>query len=210
MKSDDMSSLKRILASRANGARSKGPKTPDGKRRSSSNALRHGLLANSVLVGAESRPQFDSLVASHLERFDPVDGVEFGMIEEMASSYWRMRRLWAIERRLVDDTLARQDQNTDELDRLTAAFSALAATPELALLHRYETRLHRIYQRALDNLLTLREPELPKEPSPISEQCPPVAQLPGSVTVREEVDLPNPRIPQFCSDGPSAREIMKN
>ena len=168
-----MSSLRRIRASRANGARSKGPKTPEGKRRSSSNALRHGLLADCVLVGSESRSQFDSLVAGHLDRFAPVDGVEFGMIEEMASAYWRIRRLWAIERRLFDDSLARQDEKTDDLGRLAAAFSALAATPDLALIHRYETRLHRIYQRGLHNLLLLRlnQPTPAALPEPQNTPC---------------------------------------
>jgi hypothetical protein len=65
----------------------------------------------------------------------------------------------------------------DETARIAAAFSELAATPELNLLHRYEARLHRIYQRALFNLALLGERELPKEPSPISEHL--VVQVPG-------------------------------
>jgi hypothetical protein len=67
----------------------------------------------------------------------------------------------------------------DEAARIAAAFSHLAASPELNLLHRYEARLHRIYQRALDNLLILRDPELPKEPSPISEHQPPGPRSPA-------------------------------
>jgi hypothetical protein len=79
----------------------------------------------------------------------------------------------------------------DEAARIAAAFSELAATPELNLLHRYETRLHRIYQRALYNLALLGNCELPKEPSPISEHQ--VLQLPSGAGVRE-VDIPTPRI----------------
>ena len=37
-------------------------------------------------------------------------------------------------------------------------------------MHRYETRLHLMYQRALHNLLLLRTAVIPNEPSPISEQ----------------------------------------
>jgi hypothetical protein len=163
-----MSSLRRINASRANGRLSKGPATSDGQGRSSANAIRHGLLAKCVVLENESGPCFDRLVTEHTRRFAPADGVEFGMIEEMAAAYWRMRRAWAIENRLMEKALRHQPPG-DEAARIAAAFSELAATPELNLLHRYEARLHRIYQRALFNLTLLGERELPNEANPISE-----------------------------------------
>ena len=185
-----MSSLRRINSSRANAARSRGPITPQGKQRASANALRHGLLAECVVLENESNQCFDDLVTQHIQRFAPADGVGFAMIEEMVAANWHMRRAWAIENRLMDQAIRNQPPG-DQMSRLADAFSQLAASPKLNLLHRYEARLHRIYQRALDNLLLLRQPELPnetecpgdlaveeaheavlpKEPSPISEQC---------------------------------------
>ena len=151
-----MSSLRRILSSRANGAKSRGPVTPEGKRKvARQNAIRHGLLADCVVLRNESGQAFQALLSHHLDRLAPADGVEFGMIEEMAAAYWRMRRAWAIETRLLDDAVDAQNA-PDELGRIAAAFSGLAASPELALLHRYETRLHLMYQRGLHNLLLLR------------------------------------------------------
>jgi hypothetical protein len=173
-----MSSLRRINSSRANGARSRGPITPQGKERSSANALRHGLLAKCVVLENESSQCFDDLVTQHIQRFAPADGVEFAMIEEMVAANWRMRRAWAIENCLMEKAIRNQPPG-DEVARIAAAFAELAASPELNLLHRYEARLHRMYRRALNNLAILGEPELPKEPSPISEQCAPVAQVPG-------------------------------
>jgi len=173
-----MRSLRRINSSRANGARSRGPITPEGKERASTNALRHGLLAKCIVLENESSECFDELVTQHQERFAPADGVEFAMIEEMVAANWRMRRAWAIENRLMEKAIRNQPPG-DEAARIAGAFSDLAASPELNLLHRYEARLHRIYQRALENLLVLGEPELPNEPNPISEQCAPVAQGPG-------------------------------
>jgi len=162
-----MSSLRRIIASRANGARSHGPETPEGKRRSSQNALSHGLLSDCVVLQCESREAFEDLLAQHIEHFGPLDGVEFGMIEEMASSYWRLRRLWAIENCLLEESLAAEPAG-DDVSRIAAAFRKLAASPELALIHRYETRLHMMNQRALHNILLLRAAGIPNEPSPIS------------------------------------------
>jgi hypothetical protein len=65
--------------------------------------------------------------------------------------------------------------------RIAAGFRQLAASPELALLHRYETRLHMMYQRALHNILLLRtlvvpNDGIPNEPSPISEQLDTVSE----------------------------------
>jgi hypothetical protein len=154
-----MSSRRRIRTSRANGARSRGPITPEGKRRSAANATRHGLLAKCVVLENESAESFEALLAHHLKRFGPLDEVEFGMLEEMAAAYWRMRRAWAIETRLIEDGMQTQTA-ADAIGRLTAAYSELATGPQLALLQRYESRLHRMYHRGLTNLLLLREDRL--------------------------------------------------
>ena len=166
-----MSSLRRVLSSRANGARSRGPATSEGKRRSAYNALRHGLLAKCVVMTGESGENFELMLRQHVDRFAPLDGVEFGMIEEMASSYWRLRRAWAVETRLLDDALSAQASG-DQLGRIAAAFGDLASQPRLALLLRYQSTLHRAYQRALRNLLMLRK-VCETNPVPESDTMPP-------------------------------------
>jgi hypothetical protein len=54
------------------------------------------------------------------------------------------------------------------MDRIANAFAELAAKPSLGLMHRYQTRLHLNYQRALHNMLLLRAAAVPNKPSPIS------------------------------------------
>ena len=49
-----MSSERQIAANRANGALSEGPVTPEGKRRSSRNAVKSGIYTNAVLINGES------------------------------------------------------------------------------------------------------------------------------------------------------------
>jgi hypothetical protein len=158
-----LSSLRRILASRANGARSRGPVSAEGKSRVSFNALRHGLLARCVVLRNESPEAFQGLLADYLAHFQPVDNVELGMIEEMLSAFWRQRRAWAIETCTIDTAVAREPAGSDEISRLTAAYTT---APQLALIERYETRLHRIFQRALSNLALMRTfPALGSAPS---------------------------------------------
>jgi hypothetical protein len=88
----------------------------------------------------ESPEGFEAVPSDHLTRLQPADGVEFGMVEEMVASHWRLRRAWAIETRLLENE-AEAQTSPDPLDRMTKAFSDLAATPSLGLLHRYQTRL---------------------------------------------------------------------
>jgi hypothetical protein len=132
------------------------------------------MRAKCTVLQSETAENFEILLGQHLEKFAPVDGVEFGMIEEMASSYWRLRRTWSIEKDLFDKAIIKQP-DADNLSRLTGAYTELAETPRLQLLNRYQTALHKMYQRALYNLLLLRdiEPdnaELRNEPVPISGQ----------------------------------------
>jgi hypothetical protein len=165
-----MSSLRRTLASRANGARSRGPKTPQAKERSAQNASRHGLLARCIVLQNESAEAFQAIMAQYIDRFQPADDVEMALVEEMAAAFWRQRRSWAIETRLFDNAIE-TDLSPDAIGRIAGAFSTLAATPSLALIHRYETRLHNIYQRALRSLLLLRAERMPNEPNPDSEHA---------------------------------------
>ena len=102
-----MISQKRILAARANGALSRGPKTPEGKARSR-NAVRSRRLTDGVVLGQESREAFQELFNFHVDCFSPLDDVEMGMVEEMASAYWRLRRNWAIENYLLESAAAAQ------------------------------------------------------------------------------------------------------
>ena len=150
-----MSSLRRISSSRANGALSRGPVTIDGKKRSAMNALSHGLLARTTLMRGEWAEGLEGFLDQYVDRLAPVDAVEYGYVEEMVAARWRLRRLWAIETRTLENEAAAQTDG-DPLDRIAAAFAQLAEKPHPDLLHRYEMRMHLIYQRALQNLILLR------------------------------------------------------
>jgi hypothetical protein len=54
-----MSSFKQIEANRRNALKSTGPTTPEGKRRSRCNALRHGLTAETVIAALENSHDYE-------------------------------------------------------------------------------------------------------------------------------------------------------
>jgi hypothetical protein len=77
----------------------------------------------------------------------------------------------------------------DPLGRFAQAFSALAASPQLGLMHRYETRLHMMFQRALSNFLLVRDAAIPNEPSPDSEQSDETEETGTAVISRDESEI---------------------
>ena len=64
----------------------------------------------------------------HIQFYNPINDVELGVIEEMVASLWRLRRTWAIETQMHADAIDAQPPG-DEIRRLAAAFTELAATP---------------------------------------------------------------------------------
>jgi hypothetical protein len=157
---------KRAIASRANGAKSQGPTSLAGKRRSSANSLRHGLLAKSIVLTYESESVFQQFFDEHLQKLNPADGVEYAVVEEIVTAAWRLRRIWNIESTLFNKAIGRST-DPNAAGRHADAFSALAGSNQLQLLDRYESRLHRMYQRSLNTLMQLRKiPESQPHPEP--------------------------------------------
>jgi hypothetical protein len=88
----------RAEASRKNGARSKGPKTPEGKARSSQNALQHGLRAQKhMLLPGESAAEYQRLEAALLEELAPEGALQTVLARRVVAAAWRLERVERIE-----------------------------------------------------------------------------------------------------------------
>jgi hypothetical protein len=178
---------------RANGAKSRGPITPEGRARSSRNSVRHGLATRaaalpptSVVLPAESAADFQRLLDSYLDEFAPASPVEVELVETMAAARWRLRRLAAIETTLlgneiersarsIENDFERLGRHPDEADRLACAFRDLSDGQTLNLLIRYEGALSRSYGRAfkqLQVLQSLRNRPQPNEPKQSLQSLP--------------------------------------
>ena len=84
----------RAEASRTNGARSRGPKTPEGKARSAQNALKHGMRAQKhVLLPDEDAAEFATLEAALLiEELQPVGALQTVLAQRGAVATFRLAR----------------------------------------------------------------------------------------------------------------------
>jgi hypothetical protein len=89
-------------ASRANGSKSRGPATPEGKLTSSRNAEKHGLLSGTVVLEGESTDRFLELVTALHEEFQPQTPFEESLVENMAAARWRQMRIWGMEKAGMD------------------------------------------------------------------------------------------------------------
>jgi hypothetical protein len=170
-------SLLKSETARANGAKSRGPATPEGRAASSRNSLRHGFTAQSVVLPNESQEDFQSLLDSYTHQFRPQGGVEMDLVQTMAAARWRLRRISTIETTLLNNEMTRRAKdcrrelnNPDDLARLAWVFQKLADNGQsLALLMRYEGALNRSYDRAFKQLLLLQSAHprpQPNEPTP--------------------------------------------
>ena len=84
-------------AARANGARSRGPKSDAAKANYSRNNLRHGLSANCLLLPSESKERFNQLADSLIAEFAPKTAVETILVERIIAAQWRLKRICAFE-----------------------------------------------------------------------------------------------------------------
>ena len=160
-----MRSDKQHQASRNNGAKSKGPVTPEGKAASSQNAGRHNLCTGElVLLTNEDPREFHRLMEDYIVRFQPIDGVELDLVHKMIAATWREKRVAAMETSLFELEMIRQQPDVDEeYESITPAARqtlALFGTDDTAtaaaLLFRYGSTARRAFASAFRLLRELQ------------------------------------------------------
>jgi hypothetical protein len=92
-----MTSLRQIESNRLNALKSTGPKTESGKQRSSANAVRHGLTAETVILSHEDADDYRAFELAVTSNYDAETAVERELVLRLASLLWRLRRATAIE-----------------------------------------------------------------------------------------------------------------
>src|SRR5713226_7533281 len=156
-----MTPERKTAIARANGAKSRGPKTPEGKAVSSMNALRHGLTASRPLLPGESQESFDELLKEYMEEYEPDGPGERDLVHRMVVSKWREQRAWTIETAAFRCQMEGPAQEPDESDpaaNLSAAFTSYTGNSRfLECFYRQENAVTRRFDGALDRLLELQE-----------------------------------------------------
>ena len=155
-------SARQLIANRENAAKSTGPRTTEGKKRSSQNARRHGVTAQTTVMTEEDRIQHDAFCQEMIAELAPVGALETFHASSAAEEAWRLNYSRAQCNNIVaighfDGTGDLYDTEHPEIH--TAISSATVVRDHaktLELLSLYEQRIHRSFQKHLDQLTRLQ------------------------------------------------------
>ena len=157
-------------ANRQNAKKSTGPRTPEGKARSSKNALKHGLLARDAVMADEDPAEYDRQLQILEENLFPKNAIEFEFVLQIADARWRLRRITRIEAGLTTYQYHGTDRATRERypdtvvpgrngENQLLGKSMQDHTQALHNLARYRTMTSRDITRALRMIRQLRKDE---------------------------------------------------
>jgi len=126
--------------------RSTGPRTAAGKRRSSMNALTHGLTSRSPVLATEDPAAYQCHSRQFFDEYQPATPTETQLTQELIDTAWRLNRIPALEAALLDRAA------NPPTDQARIDFDIVDAHRALATLGLHYQRLSRQFQKAVDHL----------------------------------------------------------
>lgn len=142
---------RRASINRANAQHSTGPRTEEGKRRSSRNALGHGLTAQTAVLPDEDPEAYNAHCRSFFDEYHPETATETHLVQELADTSWRLRRIPLLEAGLLSHAA------NPPSEEAAMAFDIVDAHQALARLSLHSARLSRQFQKALETLRELQD-----------------------------------------------------
>ncbi|HEY3457167.1 MAG TPA: hypothetical protein VGK64_21495 [Bryobacteraceae bacterium] len=90
-------SAAQLAANRANALLSTGPRTEEGRRKASLNAVKTGLTGATVLLPTDDAAEYQRHIAAYEKELQPVGLEESELVQSLADIAWRLRRIPALE-----------------------------------------------------------------------------------------------------------------
>jgi hypothetical protein len=154
-------SQKQLAANRANARKSTGPRTTEGKQRSSLNATRHGLTGQVAVLPGEDLAAFFNFCRQFRESLSPVGFLEEQLAQSLAELRWRLNRVSQLENAVfsLGFDLHGDDTSTGHPEAhaaITNAITYLEHSRQIANLSVIAGRLSRQYEKEFAQLRTLQ------------------------------------------------------
>ncbi len=207
MNSNSNISEARLRANRENAKKSKGPTSPEGKKRSSLNATRHGILSQVIHLPEEELKSYDEFTARYVASLQPVGAYEIELANACADLQFRLHRLAAAEHNLFS---IGHSENGNELSAQASgavvrgkqsslghpeSHTALAfaetmrrSKDPLNTLSTYESRLSRRFLQTLKQLREMQAERRLREAQELEEMFEIASQHRGSFKTIENID----------------------
>ncbi|HEY6987660.1 MAG TPA: hypothetical protein VH369_04715 [Bryobacteraceae bacterium] len=129
----------RLLANQANAQLSTGPRSEEGRAKSSLNAIKTALTGHTVLLPSDDPAAYERHVAAFYDEYQPVGLQECELVQSIADTFWRLRRIPILETAIFAKGRIEFAELFDEQD--------LAARPHLIDAHTFIT-----YEKQIRNL----------------------------------------------------------
>jgi hypothetical protein len=138
-----MSSPSRAEINRQNAEASTGPKTEEGKQRSSLNATRHGFTGQTLVLSPEEKEAYESHCIAYMELYQPATHEETDLIQQFADLRWTLHQISIQQTNVLSimNAVTAKFMKEGDLDGLTAANKLHYRT--LSTLSTYEQRRRR-------------------------------------------------------------------
>ena len=160
-----MATAAQTRANQQNAQHSTGPRTGEGKQRSSQNALKHGLRAKEPLIPGEDPDEFDRHSAEHIFQLHPDGILEENLVDQLIDLSWRLKRCGRLEAAMLNelhDTTTEQSESEDRDTDQIFGKSLLNSNglTQLNRMGRYEAQLSRQYHRVMKEFRELRRTKI--------------------------------------------------
>ncbi|NBT08893.1 MAG: hypothetical protein EBS93_08430 [Chitinophagia bacterium] len=172
----------RAAISRANGAKSKGPKTPEGKAITSKNALKAGISAKQarslILENVEREIDYKRFAAGIRSSFKPEDVAQAAIVDRITSLMWRQARVAREEALVVWE-------ESDNPFGKKAPHYLISNQGRMEAISRYEKHLSRELERAIEQINKLQKHHSPPPPIDVTPTEPIKVQI-GEYLIEDE------------------------
>jgi hypothetical protein len=148
-------------ASRENGKKSRGAITPEGRAICCRNAVKHALTGQTVILEGDDIEAYQKLCAIIFKKFNPQTDPEHLVVQDIADTEWRLRRIPVMESGLfqlvrTQQAEAHADMDPEERRILLDGQAQFQFTKAFTNLTLQESRLQRKLERKTAEFKELR------------------------------------------------------
>ena len=219
---------KRLLANQANAQLSTGPTSEEGKAKSCLNAVKTALTGWTVLLPSDDTAEYQRHLDAFEQEFQPVGLRECELVQSIADTWWRLRRVPVLETALfakgrIEFADLFEEQELAARPLLIDAHTFITYEKQIRNLQLQEARLTRRREKETAELRALREERIQKPandgfvfstvqidhdarkqtrlPASDSYLLAPDSQLPLEHQLQRELDLPRRERAPYRTEG---------